>query len=91
MEIITGKVTAVPFVTKSGRKIKGAESLFLEINNQRYFIKIQAGQVSRMELEKWLDQSITVKVLRATGAWDSDDPNVQSRIGDYVAILEVLT
>ena len=59
MEIITGKVFEVPFVNKGGRLIEGAESLFLEVGTQQYFIKIQAGKVTRPVLKKLIGQEIS--------------------------------
>jgi hypothetical protein len=90
MEIITGKILEVPFVNKGGRLIEGVESLFLEVGTQQYFIKIQAGKVSRQTLKELLGQSIKLEGEIANGLWDSDDPNIQSRIGEYVVIFKIL-
>jgi hypothetical protein len=90
MEIITGKILEVPFVNKGGRLIQGAESLFLEVKTQQYFIKIQAGNLSREALKELLGQRIKLEGEIAYGSWDSDDPNIQSRIGEYVAIFKIL-
>lgn len=90
MDIITGKVLEVPFINKGGRLIEGAESLFLQVEKQRYFIKIQAGKIARQDLKKLLGQTITIEGEIAEGLWDSDDPTVQSRIGEYVIIFKVV-
>lgn len=90
MDIITGKVLEVPFVNKGGRLIEGAESLFLQVEKQDYFIKIQAGKVTRQALKALLGQPIKIEGETAEGAWDSDDPTVQSRIGAYVVIFKIL-
>lgn len=90
MDIITGKVLEVPFVNKGGRLIEGAESLFLEVGKQGYFIKIQAGKITRPVLKKLLGQRIKIEGEIAYGSWDSDDPAIQSRIGEYVIIFKIL-
>jgi hypothetical protein len=90
MEIITGKVLEVPFVNKGGRLIEGAESLFLQVEKQNYFIKIQAGKVARQDLKALLGQTIKIEGETAEGAWDSDDSTVQSRIGANVVISKIL-
>lgn len=90
MELITGKVLEVPFVNKGGRLIEGAESLFLEVGQQSYFIKIEAGKITRSVLKKLLGQCIKIEGEIAYGSWDSDDPTVQSRIGEYVIIFNIL-
>lgn len=90
MEIIKGKVLEVPFVNKGGRLIEGVESLFLEVGTQQYFIKIQAGKVSRPALKKLVGQEIKLEGKIANGLWDSNDPTVQSRVGEYVVIFKIL-
>lgn len=90
MSIITGKIVEVPFINKGGHLIEGAESLFFEVKEQRYFIKIQAGKITREALKKLLGQRVKIEGETAYGTWDSDDPKAQSRIGKYVVVFEIL-
>lgn len=90
MKHITGKVVEVPFVNKAGRKIVGLESLFLKTSEKRYFIKFRAGTIPRKDLEPLVGETIKVEGTTDFGAWDSDDPNVQSRIGAYIVISKLL-
>lgn len=90
VKILEGTVIEVPFVNKAGRTIIGAESLFFKTTVERYFIKFSAGKVLRVDLEKSIGQTIKVKSYTTFGLWDTDDPNVQSRVGDYIVILEIL-
>ncbi|BDS09454.1 hypothetical protein [Aureispira anguillae] len=89
-EEIKGRLIEVPFVNKGGRRIDGAASLFFQVATQNYFVKVTTDSLSRANLNPYLNQLITVKAYRAVGAWDSDDPMVQSRVGDYIVIVKIL-
>jgi hypothetical protein len=86
-----GKIKEVPFVNKAGRKIAGVSNLFFETAGKKYFIKSSEGAVIYSELKKLINKPVKVKALKTFGLWDTDDPNVQSRIGEYFCIIEVLT
>jgi len=85
-----GKIVKVNFVNKGGRKIPGAFDYFFEIDGKKLFIKITEGEVTRDEIAKHLDKEVEIKGYKSGGLWDTDDPNVQSRVGDYMVILEFL-
>jgi hypothetical protein len=86
-----GKVKKVPFVNKAGRKIADVFNLFFETSGKKYFIKSSEGDVIYSELKNFINKPIKVKAHKTFGLWDTDDPNVQSRIGEYFCIIEVLT
>jgi len=86
-----GRIVEVPVINKVGREIEGMASLFLQLGeDERYFIKLSSGKVLRDDLEKYLDQPIKVMAYKTYGQWDSDDPKVQSRVGNYVVISKTL-
>ena len=85
-----GKIVKVDFINKGGFKVPGAFSYFFEIDGERLFIKITEGKVSRDEIAKHLNKEVEIKAYKSSGLWDTDDPNVQSRVGDYVVIQEFL-
>ncbi|RLD71247.1 MAG: hypothetical protein DRJ10_19600 [Bacteroidetes bacterium] len=85
-----GKIVKVDFVNKGGRKIPDVFDYFFEINGEKLFIKITEGKVSRDEIANYLNKEVKIKGFKSNGLWDTDDPNVQSRIGDYVVIMEFL-
>ena len=89
-KIMKGKIVIVDFVNKGGQKIPGAFDYFFKINGEKLFIKITEGKVSRDEIAKYLNKEVEIKGFKSGGLWDTDDPNVQSRVGDYVVILEFL-
>ncbi len=90
MEVFSGQLVEVPFINKGGRLIEGVSSLFLQTETDKYFIKLYEGDVLLTDLKKQLNKPLKVKGYKRFGLWDSDDPNVQSRVGNYVAIFEIL-
>jgi hypothetical protein len=89
-KIYEGKIVKVQFRDKGGRIREGMYSLYFETDSVRLFIKFQEGKVRRKEIEKYTDRKIIVKGYKTFGLWDTDDPNVQSRVGDYIVIHEIL-
>lgn len=90
MKTVIAKVIYEPFVNKAGRLIEGAGDLFLVYDDQSWFIKFSAGTVLRSEVEKFIDTTATFSVMEMEGLWDTDDPNVQSRVGRYVAVFDII-
>lgn len=86
----SGRIVEVPFINKGGRRIEGASSLFLETEEGKYFIRGYEGDVFIKDIEKYINKPIKVKAYKTFGLWDTDDPNVQSRVGNYVVIFEIL-
>ncbi|RLD50124.1 MAG: hypothetical protein DRI94_09470 [Bacteroidetes bacterium] len=91
LKIYTGKIIKVHFVDKAGNEHKDAFNYFFETEDKQYFIKISEGDVSREEIEKFYNKKIRIKaIIILFGLWDTDDPNVQSRVGDYLILKEIL-
>ena len=87
--IVEGTVIKEQFVNKGGRPIDGAFDYFLKYNNEKRFIKFMESKVSSVELEDNLNKKVSYQISEHNGLWDTDDPNVQSRIGDYVVIWSI--
>ncbi len=85
-----GKLVDVPFVNKAGRKIEGASNMFFETEEDRYFIKSYEDKISYSDLRKHIGKPIRIKARKTFGLWDTDDPGVQSRIGEFFKIIEIL-
>ena len=89
--IYTGEIIKVNFVDKACREHKDSFNYFFETEDKQYFIKISEGNVSREELAKYYNKKIKVRaVIILFGLWDTNDPNVQSRVGDYLIFKEIL-
>ena len=65
--------------------------MFFETAEKKYFIKSSEGVVICSDLRKLINKPIKVKAHKTFGLWDTDDTNVQSRIGEFFCIIEVLT
>lgn len=89
-KIVEARVKYVPFVNKAGKEIEGVGDLFLIYDGQEWFIKFSAGSVMRETVEKLIDQTARFSLAEQEGLWDTDNPEVQSRIGKYVAVFEIL-
>ena len=89
-KIVKAKVVKEPTKNKAGRVLDGVFSYYLKYDGNSRFIKFSESEVSPSELDSIGDQNIEFRILEKNGLWDTDDPNVQSRIGDYVCILEII-
>ncbi len=86
---VQAKVIYEPFINKAGKLIEDAGDYFLVYENQNWFIKFSAGTVLRSDVEKFEGKTATCTVMEMEGLWDTDDPNVQSRVVKYVALYGI--
>ncbi|MBK6526445.1 MAG: hypothetical protein IPG07_13415 [Crocinitomicaceae bacterium] len=86
---VQAKVIHEPFINKAGKLIEGAGDYFLVYEGQNWFIKFSAGTVLRSDVEKFEGKTATCTVMELDGLWDTNDPNVQSRVGKYVALYSI--
>ena len=90
-----GSITCVlvqkAFVNKKNKTTDIME-YYLQCSIQDYYIKLCESEVSGSELEKYIDQGITVQMEIRDGSWDEceDNMHVQSRIGKYVIIKSIV-
>lgn len=100
-----GYIIEKTFVNKAGRSL-GFSDYFFEFTepNQAekhtYFIKFGAGKVTRQELithllqnqpqNKQTAMTICLDIEIHEGLWDTDNPNMQSRVGKYVSVDKIL-
>ncbi len=89
-EIMKGKIIKINFINKGGREIPGAFDYFFETDNEKYFIKISEGNVKRDKIAKYYEKNIEIEGYKSNGLWDTDDPKVQSRVGDFIVINKIL-
>ena len=79
------------FVNKGG-KITTFKELYLRCSVQDYFIKLCESNLTRDELEPYINKGISVEVEIKDGLWDHCSENVaevQSRMGTYVVIKSI--
>ena len=87
---LKGRFIKEQFVNKAGRKINGVFDYFFEIQGEKYFIKFAGGSVKVSDIESVLGNEIRADVIFKEGLWDTDDPNVQSRVGKYITITKII-
>lgn len=87
---VTAKVIYEPFINKAGKVIEGVGDYFLIYDDIQWFVKFSESQIKPEQLRNLIDQNTTFELMEMEGLWDTDDPNVQSRIGKYVAILQII-
>lgn len=96
--IVTAPVSRHRFQKKNGEYMD-FEELYLSRSIQDYYIKFCESKVTRTEIEEYLAKkgdlipTITVEVEFMEGEWDRcpGDPEMQSRVGEYVIILKLLS
>lgn len=88
--VYEGKITGKPFVNKVGKENPKIVDLYFETNGESYFIKFIESGVKRDEILRYVDKGLQIRGIQGEGLWDSDDPNVQSRVGKYVVIYEIV-
>ncbi|MFH2095091.1 MAG: hypothetical protein ABIJ16_05275 [Bacteroidota bacterium] len=86
----TGKIVKIQFVDKGGRPVEGVYDLYIEFDGKQYFIKTSGSKYTFNELLEYEGKEINCKININRGLWDTDDPNVQSRVGNYAVIMEIL-
>lgn len=73
---------------KVGKVLPGDGDLYLQYNNKEVFVKVTSSGLSRDKLKRLLNKKRQFTIQENNGLLDTDDPNQQSRVGDYVVIIE---
>lgn len=87
---LKGRFIKEQFVNKAGRKIDGVFDYFFEIQGEKYFIKFTGSFTKVSDIESVLGNNIRADIIFKEGLWDTDDPNVQSRVGKYITITKII-
>ena len=88
-QTLEGMIVKEVFIDKRGREHPDIYDLFLKTDKNKYFIRLMNSKIRRKELMEYLDKKAVFKINVQSGLWDTDDPNVQSRVGDYCEIYEI--
>ncbi|MBD3637508.1 MAG: hypothetical protein HUJ25_09160 [Crocinitomicaceae bacterium] len=88
-EVVEAKLIQKKSHNKAGKELPGAGDYYLILEGEEVFVKIMESKVTAEELDFFLNKTANFEIVRGEGLWDTDDPNVQSRIGPYVAILSI--
>ena len=89
VSIYDGKIVGLPFVNKVGQENPKIIDLYFETGGKKYFIKFLDSNVSRNEVLQYVNKSLKVQGKVNYGLWDTNDPNHQSRVGEYIVIEKI--
>lgn len=89
VSIYDGKIVGQPFVNKVGRENPKIIDLYFETGGKKYFIKFLDSSVSRNEMAQYINKPLRVQGKVDYGLWDTNDPNHQSRVGEYIVIEKI--
>ena len=90
--IFKGKFEKKKTYKKNGQPIEGGFDYFFKSKGNSYFVKLIDAEngISSSDIENNLGPKIKVKGFIAEGLWDTNNPEVQSRIGEYIVITELV-
>lgn len=89
VSIYDGTVVTEAFVNKVGRENPKIIDLYFETGGKRYFIKFLDSNVTRNEVARYVNKSLKVQGKVNYGLWDTNNPNDQSRVGEYIVIERI--
>ena len=94
--IVEGKIVEKPYLSMARQKVylpngELVKDFFLEIEDKKYFIKIKSSRVEESELKKYINCVLKFKIKTYEyGLWDTSDPMISSRVGEYITIQEII-
>ncbi len=89
VSVYDGKIVGKPFVNKVGQESPKMIDLYFETGGKTYFIKFIDSNVSRNEMSQYINTRLKVEGRLGDGLWDTNDPNHQSRVGEYIVIEKI--
>lgn len=92
--LLKGKIVVKNYINKANRKFDYKEYYFESEDSsktiQNYFIKSFENKITKQALDSINNQPISIKAILKNGLWDTNDPSVQSRFGNYIILVEIL-
>lgn len=89
---VGGLIVEKEAIDERGRP-NGFNELYLRLSVDDYFIKLCEGNVTKKQLEPYIEKAIAVEVEIREGAWDicpGGPQEMASRIGKYVVIHRII-
>ena len=86
VSVYEGKVVGEPFISKVGQEDPRIIDLYFVTGGKKYFIKFLDSSVSRNEVLPYVNKGLKVQGKVNYGLWDTNNPNEQSRVGEYLVI-----
>jgi hypothetical protein len=90
--ILTGRIVKESMENKKGQKLEGVQDLYFSTTSGSFYVKPNQ-KYTRKDLEALELKEITIKCIKKFGNIDidSEDPSyAQTRVGEYISILEII-
>ncbi len=84
----TGLIVAYPFINKIGEEMPEFQEYYFLSNIGEYFIKKSESHY-KADLKEMINCYVKIDASINDGLWDTNDPNVQSRVGPYITINSI--
>lgn len=92
--ILKGRIVKSDMTNEKGEKISGQFDYYFSTGSNSYFIKTASGNFKKEDLEKFILQEITIRVIKKFGNLDTgpnQDPSWQgNRVGEHIVIIEFM-
>jgi hypothetical protein len=91
--VLTGRIVKESMENKKGTKMEDAQDYYFSTTSGSFFIKTAGSKFSIKDLDALVLKEITVKCVKKFGNIDieSTDPSyAQTRVGEYILILEIV-
>ncbi len=89
-ELLTGIIVADVFVDKGGREHPEIVEYYFLYENGQEFIKLSESTGIADNVIQFKNVLVKAQVEIHEGLWDTNDPNVQSRVGKYFVITNIV-
>lgn len=89
---LKGRIVKEAMENKKGQKLEGVTDLYFSTSSGSFYLKPNAT-FKREDLEKLELKEITIKCVKKFGNIDidSEDPSyAQTRVGEYITIIEII-
>ncbi len=87
-EWLYGQIVTESFVNKIGKEMPEYQEYYFRHAGENYFIKLSECKTD-VNMSSLVGQYVKVKGEFLDGLWDTNDPNVQSRIGTYFVFSQL--
>ena len=82
-----GKIIQRSMTNKVGTKLD-KKDYFLKTKDKKYFIKL-SERFTQKDIKPYVGKKVSVRGVLIDGLWDTDDPTLQSRVGNYLDIHSI--
>lgn len=90
IKVVKAKLILKKAYNKIGKEMPYEGDFYLVYDGQERFVKMMESDVTKADLDPLLNKTCKFEIIEEDGLWDTDNPEVQSRVGPYVRILKII-